>query len=126
MGFGYAESLSNSFVFQEAQEEEGKNDHVLRKLQESVDSNPDDASLHFNLVMFLVTMMKRISGFGSPLVGIFSYEFENVVSGGLLVGKGGTRVEGKSCGAFCKISQIKSAEWGRIQIFGALLGKGIR
>lgn len=37
----------------EAQEEEGKNDHVLRKLQESVDSNPDDASLHFNLGVFL-------------------------------------------------------------------------
>ena len=65
MCFGYVQYISNNFVFQEAheEEEEEKNVHVFRKLLESVDSNPDDASVHFNLVTFLVVMVKRICGY---------------------------------------------------------------
>ena len=72
---------------------------------------------HFNLVTFLIVVVKRLSNSGSPLVGnFFSYEIETFVLEGLLMGKGGTRrrMEGTSCRAFCKISQIKSTEWGHI------------
>ena len=67
---------------------------------------------HFNLVMFLIVVVKMISNSGSPLVGIFfSYEFETFVLERLLMGKWGIRrrMVGISCRAFCKISQIKSA-----------------
>ena len=67
---------------------------------------------HFNLVMFLIVVVKRISNSGSPLVGIFfSYEFETFFLERLLMGKWGIRrrMVGITCRAFCKISQIKSA-----------------
>ena len=43
------------------------------------------------------------------------------------MGRGGTRrrMEGTSYRAFCKIRQIKSAEWGHIMIFEVLLRNGI-
>ena len=43
------------------------------------------------------------------------------------MGKGGRRrrMEGTSCRSFCKIGQIKSAEWEHIKIFEVLLCNGI-
>ena len=66
---------------------------------------------HFNLVTFLIVVVKRISNSGSPFMGIFfSYKFKNFVLERLLMGKWGTRrrMEGTRCRAFYKISQIKS------------------
>lgn len=96
MCFEHSLSLPNSkrFAFQEAHEEEGKNVDVFRKLLESVDSNPDDSSVHFNLVMFIVVMVKRDSGYDSRWSGFFLMNMKMLFQGVFMWEKGEQEEQG--------------------------------
>lgn len=91
------------FIFQEEGVE------VIRRLQESLDAQPDDASLHFEMVCIysIISLFNNLPHAVNSKKCSFKMKYDH--PGRIFVGKrrGSEGNQGKSCWTFCDVGQIE-------------------
>lgn len=91
----------------------------LKELEKSVEANPDDPVLRFNLV--IISIFIEVVFYSFPLGQKFFKKemMHRLIAGSVFVGK--MRMQGEGSRTFCCSSEIEPSECNCFQIFGSLL-----